>query len=88
MPQKQRKSRKKQPVKTARTAKKAAWGGRRPGAGRPAANPEGQTEFIGATIPATLVAELDALAAEREWNRSQAVTEAVRRLIKAWRRSR
>ena len=62
--------------------KKKTHGGARPGAGRNPANPEGKTVVIGASVPAELLEKLDALASERGWNRSQAVTEAVRRLVK------
>jgi hypothetical protein len=63
--------------------KKVQHGGKRKGAGRKIENPEGRTVFIGATVPETLVERLDALAAEREWNRSKAVTEAIRGLLDA-----
>ena len=58
-------------------------GGRRAGAGRKPSNPEGRTGFLGATVPEALIAQLDELAEKRGWNRSEAVTEAVRRLVKA-----
>ena len=58
-------------------------GGARPGAGRKVANPEGRTAPLTAAVPESLIAQLDELAAERGWNRSEAVTEAIRRLVKA-----
>jgi hypothetical protein len=61
---------------------KKPHGGARKGAGRkPSA--DGPTVVVAASIPGTLVERLDALAAEKGWNRSQAVTEAVRRLVKS-----
>jgi hypothetical protein len=66
---------------------KAKRGGKREGAGRKVANPEGKTVPIVASVPETLVASLDALAAEKQWNRSAAVTEAIRRLVKAKRKA-
>jgi len=62
-------------------------GGARPGAGRKPTNPEGHTIVIAASVPEALVANLDALAAERAWNRSEAITEAIRRLVKAKRKA-
>ncbi|MDE2103959.1 MAG: ribbon-helix-helix protein, CopG family [Patescibacteria group bacterium] len=58
-------------------------GGARPGAGRKPSNPEGRTTPVAAAVPIALVAKLDELAAQRGWNRSEAVTEAIRRLVKA-----
>jgi len=63
--------------------KKKQHGGKRAGAGRKVANPEGPATTVTASVPASLVAGLDEIAAEREWNRSQAVTEAIRRLVKS-----
>ena len=62
-------------------AKKKQHGGKRKGAGRKVANPEGKTIVVAATVPGELVEELDSLAAERGWNRSRAITEAVRRML-------
>ena len=63
-------------------AKKKQHGGKRKGAGRKVANPdEGKATVIAASVPSGLVDELDELAAERGWNRSQAITEAVRRML-------
>ena len=61
-------------------AKKKAHGGKRKGAGRPA-NPEGKTVLVTASVPGELVEQLDALREERGWNRSQAITEAIRGLV-------
>ena len=58
-------------------------GGARPGAGRKVTNPEGRTIPLAAAVPESLVAQLDKLAEQRGWNRSKAVTEAIRRLVKA-----
>jgi hypothetical protein len=63
-------------------AKKKAHGGRREGAGRKLANPdEGRTIPVAAGVPSGLVDRLDALAGKRGWNRSQAITEAIRGLV-------
>jgi hypothetical protein len=56
-------------------------GGKRPGAGRKP-HPEGPTTVIAVSVPGVLVEHLDALAAQKDWNRSEAVTEAIRRLVK------
>jgi metal-responsive CopG/Arc/MetJ family transcriptional regulator len=62
---------------------KSQHGGSRPGSGRKVANPEGKVVVVAASVPEALVAKLDDLAAQKSWNRSQAVTEAIRRLVKA-----
>jgi len=62
-------------------AKKKAWGGRRAGAGRPA-NPEGKAVTVVVSVPKSLVTGLDDLAKSEGWNRSKAVTEAIRGLLK------
>jgi hypothetical protein len=62
-------------------AKKKAWGGKRAGAGRPA-SPEGKAITVVASVPESLVTGLDALAEAKGWNRSKAVTEAIRGLLK------
>jgi len=56
-------------------------GGFRPGAGRKPANPEGRTFVIAVSVPKELVAQLDELAEKCGWNRSAAVTEAIRSLL-------
>ena len=61
--------------------KKLAHGGKRKGAGRPL-GPDGPTVAMAVTVPQGLLDRLDALAESRKWNRSQAVTEAIRGLVK------
>lgn len=39
------------------------------------------------SVPEGLIASLDALAEQRGWNRSEAATEAIRRLVKSARKS-
>ncbi len=63
-------------------AKKRQHGGAHAGAGRKPANPEGPTTTVVATVPETLVASLDDVAKAEGWNRSRAVTEAIRGLVK------
>jgi Ribbon-helix-helix protein, copG family len=63
-------------------AKKKQHGGKRPGAGRKLLNPEGATTTIAASVPQKLVEALDELAMSNGWNRSQAITEAIRLLLK------
>jgi hypothetical protein len=61
---------------------KSQHGGKREGAGRKTAHPEeGPTVNISASVPSGLVARLDVLAEKRGWNRSAAVTEAIRGLL-------
>jgi hypothetical protein len=62
-------------------AKKLAHGGKREGAGRPPANPEGKTITVAASVPEALAADLDAYAEAQGWTRSKAVTEAIRKLL-------
>ena len=65
------------------TKKQAKHGGARVGAGRKTlVHPEGRTVVIGASVPGSLVDRLDRLAETRGWSRSQAVTEAIRRLVR------
>ena len=64
-------------------AKKKAHGGKRAGAGRKPANPEGKTMLVAVTVPIELVDQLDGIRAKRGWNRSQAITEAIRGLLDA-----
>lgn len=61
--------------------KKKPHGGARKGAGRRPSNPEGKTALLAATVPETLIAKLEALAEQKGWSRSEAVTEAVRQLV-------
>jgi len=69
-------------------AKKKQRGGKRAGAGRKAANPEGTTMVVSTTVPERLVSELDALAETKGWNRSEAVTQAIRGLLAGAKRGR
>ncbi len=62
-------------------AKRQTHGGKRAGAGRKPAYPEGRTVIVTASVPGGLVVGLDALAEKRGWNRSEAVTEAIRGLL-------
>lgn len=57
-------------------------GGRRPGAGRKPAAPEGATVLVTVSVPGGLMENLDAMAGQKGWNRSEAVSEAIRRLVK------
>jgi hypothetical protein len=59
-----------------------AHGGKRVGAGRKPAHPEGATMLVTVSVPSGLVERLDALAGDKGWNRSEAFTEAVRRILK------
>lgn len=61
-------------------AKKTTHGGKRPGAGRPA-NPEGPAVTVAVSVPAPLVAQLNELAEQNGWSRSEAVTRAIRKLL-------
>lgn len=63
--------------------KKGTRGGKRKGAGRKVANPEGRTMMVAVSVPEALVERLDGLAEERQWTRSKAVTEAIRGLLDA-----
>ncbi len=62
-------------------AKKATRGGKRAGAGRPPSSPDGPTIVVAASVPETLVERLDAHAEAKGWNRSKAITEAIRGLV-------
>ena len=62
-------------------AKKKQVGGKREGAGR-RPGPDGPTKLVAVTVPERLVASLDALCETKGWNRSKAVTEAIRGLLK------
>ncbi len=64
-------------------AKKKPHGGKRKGAGRKPTNPEGKTVVVAASVPGELVEQLDECATKRGWNRSQAITEAIRGLVTA-----
>lgn len=63
-------------------AEKKPHGGKRKGAGRPVANPdEGKTVVVAASVPGGLLEQLDGLAKIKGWNRSEAITEAIRGLL-------
>jgi hypothetical protein len=62
-------------------AKKLKHGGKREGAGRPVANPEGATVTVTATVPEGLVDQLDEIARDNDWGRSEAVTRAIRAFV-------
>jgi hypothetical protein len=62
-------------------AKAKQHGGKRDGAGRPPSSPEGPTITIAASVPGVLVERLDAMAKAEGWNRSEAVTHAIRGLV-------
>jgi post-segregation antitoxin (ccd killing protein) len=62
-------------------AKKSTRGGKREGAGRPVGE-EGRAVTIVASVPETLVDGLDERAHAEGWNRSRAITEAIRALLK------
>jgi hypothetical protein len=66
--------------------KKSTRGGKREGAGRPVGE-EGRAVTVVATVPETLVVSLDAVAELNGWNRSRAVTEAIRGLVKRKKRA-
>jgi len=70
-------------------AKKSGRGGKREGAGRKLANPsEGPTKTMAASVPESLLTQLDAIAKQNDWSRSEAVTRAIRGLIGAPKRSK
>jgi hypothetical protein len=62
-------------------AKKKSHGGKRKGAGRKPSSPEGPTVLVAVTVPSVLLEQLDAIAKRNEWNRSQAVTNAIRAFV-------
>jgi hypothetical protein len=61
--------------------KKKQWGGKRPGAGRPTSNTEGPTVLVAVTVPETLIDRLEGIAKASGWNKSEAVTQAIRAFI-------
>ena len=67
-------------------AKKKQHGGAREGAGREPVNPEGATDRVTITVPESLIRQLDAIAKRNRWNRSTAVTEAIRGFVAASKR--
>lgn len=56
-------------------------GGSRDGAGRKPANAEGATKIIAASVPESLVERLDRYAEKKGWNRSKAITDAIRKML-------
>ncbi len=56
-------------------------GGKRDGAGRPPINPEGATTLVTVTVPQALMDRLDGMATANSWNRSEAVTQAIRAFV-------
>jgi hypothetical protein len=62
--------------------KQSQIGGARIGAGRKVTHPEGPTIPLVASVPESLVRRLTVIAERKSWNRSEAVTEAVRLLLK------
>jgi hypothetical protein len=67
-------------------AKKTQHGGKREGAGRKV-SPEGPSVVVTASVPESLVTALDEVAQAEGWNRSKAVTEAIRDLVKRKKRT-
>ena len=67
-------------------AKKKQHGGKREGAGRKPANQEGRGETLGGTVPGRHVAKRMADAGGTGWNKSKAVTEAIRSFLAAKKR--
>lgn len=61
--------------------KSSGRGGAREGAGRKSSE-LGKSVPVSAAIPESLVAKLDRLQLKKGWNRSQAMTEAVKRLVR------
>lgn len=55
-------------------------GGKREGAGRKP-GPEGKAILVTATVPSDVAEQFDQLREKKGWNRSQAVTEAIRGLL-------
>jgi hypothetical protein len=62
-------------------------GGSRKGAGRKP-GPDGPTILVTVSVPESLMCQLDACAEQEGWNRSAAVTESIKRLVKAKARKR
>ena len=63
-------------------AKKKTHGGSRKGAGRKVSK-DGPSKTIAASVPEAITKKLDRLAKKMGWNRSQAITEAIKLLISA-----
>jgi len=66
----------------AKVVKKKTHGGKRPGAGRKP-GPEGRTVIVTASVPGELADQLDRLTKREGWNRSEAITVAIRGLLDA-----
>ena len=60
---------------------KSQHGGKRIGAGRKPVDPEIRSVTLAVSVPGALLERLDALAAKRGWNRSEAVREAIQALL-------
>jgi Ribbon-helix-helix protein, copG family len=60
---------------------KADHGGKRAGAGRKPIDPKSQSVTIALSLPESLLERLDAVAAKHNWNRAEAVREAIRGLV-------
>ena len=65
----------------AKKTKPPQHGGKREGAGRKPGDPDRKTTLLAVTVPIPLYDALDKLAKRNGWNRSQAATEAIRRLV-------
>jgi hypothetical protein len=64
-------------------AKKKKHGGKRKRTGRKVGNPaEGDAIIVHASVPKGLIEKLDRLSLGHGWLRSQAIAEAVRRLVR------
>jgi hypothetical protein len=63
-------------------AKKKSRGGTRHGAGRPTSNTEGVTTVVTVTVPVALMELLAGIAEANGWNKSEAVTQAIRAFCK------
>jgi hypothetical protein len=61
--------------------KRDGRGGKREGAGRKPVHPEGATILVAVTVPALLMDRLDGMAEANGWNRSEAVTQAIRGFV-------
>jgi hypothetical protein len=60
---------------------KLEHGGKRIGAGRKPIDPESRSVTVSLGVPESLLERLDAIAAKHDWNRAEAVREAIRRLV-------
>ena len=58
-----------------------AHGGTRPGAGRPPVNPEGATMQCSISIPAVLVAKIDALSEKNNMSRNGVAVALLRKML-------